>query len=160
VEAHLSEHLDPLRAAHAELRWVPPARWHVTLEFLGDCGRHEFERQLNRWAVRARRVEPLRMTVVGGGAFPKTWRARVLWAGVDVDVDAWRRLARHEQSAHVTLARTRDLSDASGLVDALSSYSGPAWIAHEVALVQSHLRGSTDRGPRYEVLETFPLGSS
>jgi 2'-5' RNA ligase len=159
VESHLADHLDPLRAAHPELRWMPSSRWHLTLEFLGDCGPHEFERQLSRWTVRARRVGPLRLSLTAGGAFPKTWRARVFWAGVCVDPESWRRLAHHEQQAHVTVARTRELADLTGVVDGLASYTGPAWTAEDVALVQSHLRGSSDRGPRYEILERFPLGS-
>jgi 2'-5' RNA ligase len=139
---------------------MPASRWHVTLEFLGDCGPHEFERQLTRWTVRARRVDPFRISLAGAGAYPKTWRARVFWAGLDADAASWRKLAHHEQQAHVTLARTRDLADLTGVVDGLSSYRGPTWVADEAALVQSHLRGSSDRGPRYEVLERFPLGTS
>jgi RNA 2',3'-cyclic 3'-phosphodiesterase len=159
VEAHLAESIDGLKVAHSELRWVPPPRWHLTLEFLGECGPHEIDRQLNRWTVRARRVGPLRLALAGGGAFPKTWRARVFWGGVRVDSESWRRLAHHDQSAHVTLARTRELCDLTGVVDSLSSYVGPEWVADDIALVQSHLRGSAGRGPRYEVLERFRLGS-
>jgi 2'-5' RNA ligase len=158
VETDLSEHLDGLRDAHTELRWLPPARWHLTLEFLGECGPHEVERQVKRWTVRAARGEPLSLAITGGGAFPTSWRARVFWAGVSVDAAAWRRVAHHEQQPHVTLARTRELTDLTGVVDGLSSYTGPEWLAEDVALVQSHLRGSAERGPRYEVLERFVLG--
>jgi 2'-5' RNA ligase len=159
VEADLSEHLDGLRTAHPELRWVPPARWHVTVEFLGECGPHEVERQLNRWAVRAGRCEPLRLSLAGAGTFPQAWRARVFWAGLDVDAAAWRRLAHHAQQPHLTLARTKkEAADVTGMVDELSSYAGPEWVAEDVGLVESHLRGGSDRGPRYEVIERFPLG--
>jgi 2'-5' RNA ligase len=154
----LSEFLDPHRTAHTELRWTADSRWHVTLEFLGECGPHEVERQLARWEVRARRVEPLQLRLGGGGAFPHAWRAKVLWAGVDVDTETWRRLAGYQQEAHVTVARTRGWADVTGLVDSLSTYEGPSWTASEISLMESHLRGSGERGPRHEVVEAFPLG--
>jgi 2'-5' RNA ligase len=159
VLAHLSEFLDPHRTAHGELRWAADSRWHITLEFLGQCGPHEVDRQLSRWEVRAGRVGPQRLRLVGGGAYPKTWRAKVLWAGVEIDGEAWRRLAGFEQQPHVTVARSRGWADLTGLVDALSAgYSGPSWTASEICLMESHLRGSADRGPRYEVLQSYPLG--
>jgi 2'-5' RNA ligase len=158
VIADLSEFLDPHRTAHNELRWTADSRWHLTLEFLGQCGPHEVERQLSRWEVRSRRAEPVTLRVAGGGAFPHAWRAKVLWAGVAVDPDAWRRLAGYEQQPHITVARTRGWADVTGLVDSLSAYEGPSWTATEICLMESHLRGAGDRGPRHEVLQAYPLG--
>jgi 2'-5' RNA ligase len=82
----------------------------------------------------------------------------VLWVGVDVEPDSWRRLAGYEQEPHLTVARARSWSDLTGLVDTLAGYSGPSWTAPEICLMESHLRPSGERGPRYEVLETYPLG--
>jgi len=158
IEQHLGEHIDGVRTAHPELRWVPPARWHLTFEFLGSCGAHEQERQSRRWARRASRVEPFDISLASAGAFPHTWNARVLWAGLGGDVPAFGRLAAHGQAPHVTLARSREPGDLTGLVDELTSYTGPAWTITEIALVESHLRSAGDRGPRYEPLEFFTLG--
>jgi 2'-5' RNA ligase len=130
---------------------------HITLEFLGQCGPHEVDRQLGRWEVRAGRVPPLALRLAGGGAYPKPWRAKVVWTGVDVDAHAWRRLAGFEQEAHVTVARSRAWADVTGLVDSLAGYDGPTWTADEVCLMESHLRSGGERGPRYETLQTFPL---
>ncbi|MGH3447898.1 MAG: 2'-5' RNA ligase family protein, partial [Nocardioidaceae bacterium] len=87
------------------------------------------------------------------------WMARVLWVGIGGDVEVWRKLAGYEQDPHVTLARTRERTDLTDLVDELSSYAGPTWTVREIALVQSHMRAKGERGPRYEPLETFPLGA-
>lgn len=95
----------------------------------------------------------------GAGAFPKAINARVLWVGLTGDVDAWQRLAAYHQEPHLTLARTRDRTDLTALVDELDGYQGPTWTATELALVESHLRSRTERGPRYEPLEFFALGS-
>ncbi len=158
VEQHLDEGIDGLRTAHSELRWPHPSRWHLTLEFLGQCGPHERERQRRRWERRARRSRPLTLSLAGAGAFPKPWNARVLWIGLAGDVDGWRALAAYGQRAHMTLARTRERTDLTGAVEELSHYTGPSWTATELALVESHLRSRNERGPRYEPLEFFALG--
>lgn len=158
MEAHLDERVDTTRSALPDLRWVPASRWHVTLEFLGACGRYEADRQTARWAERAAAGSAFEASVAGSGAFPNTWRARVLFAGV---VDASGSLARltiEGQVSHVTLARTRQPRDLTGLVEALSEYRGPSWRVEQVALMESHLRGPGGRGPRYEPLEYFALG--
>lgn len=158
VEQHLVEHIDGLRTAHPELRWVASSRWHLTFEFLGSCGPHEQERQRLRWARRAARCEPFDVALAAAGAFPHSWNARVLWIGLGGDTEGFGRLAAFGQAAHLTLARTREVSDVTGLVDELGSYVGPTWTVSEIALVESHLRAAGDRGPRYEPLEHIQLG--
>ena len=158
VEAHLNEHIDGTRIAHPFMRWVKPARWHVTLEFLGECGPREVDRQMQRWMRRARRSAPMQLRISGAGTFPQPWMARVLWVGLTGDVEVWRKLAAFDQQPHITVARTRERRDLTSLANELSSYSGPVWKAEHVALVESYLRGADDRGPRYQPLEYFPLG--
>jgi 2'-5' RNA ligase len=166
VEGHLDEHIDAVRTARPELRWVPPSRWHVTLEFMGECGPHEVARQTEQWARRARRAAPMHLQLTGAGAFPRVWAARVLWTGLGGDVEAWQRLAAHRQDPHVTLARTRERADLTGLVEELAGYEGPVWHVTDLALVESRLPGkasgsssrSANRGPRYVPLERIPLG--
>jgi RNA 2',3'-cyclic 3'-phosphodiesterase len=159
VVAHLEEQTDGVRTAHPHLRWVHPARWHVTLEFLGDCGPHEVDRQLRRWARRAARCPQLRLQLRGAGTFPaKAWMARVLWTGLAGDLEPWAQLAGYRQEPHLTLARTRERTDLTSLVAELGTYVGPEWTADEVALVESRFkRGS---GARYEPLERFQLTGS
>ncbi len=158
MEAHLDESVDGLRTAHRELRWVPSSRWHLTLEFLGECGPYEVDRQHERWQRRARRSAPLTLRLGGAGTYPKPWMARVLWIGLVGDVDGWRKLAAFNQDPHVTLARTRERTDLTGLVGEIETYAGPVWTAHQLTLFVSHLQASSDRGPRYEPLESFTLG--
>jgi 2'-5' RNA ligase len=158
VETHLDDSVDGLRTAHRELRWVPASRWHLTLEFLGACGPHEVDRQRQRWERRARRSAPLTLRLTGAGSYPRPWTARVLWIGLGGEVDGWCKLAAFDQAPHVTVARTRERSDLTATVDELAAYSGPDWTADQMTLVASHLRGSGDRGPRYEPLESFALG--
>jgi 2'-5' RNA ligase len=127
------------------------------VEFLGNCGHHEAERQRGRWQEKASRAAPFEVRLAGGGAYPHAWMARVLWAGIDVDPRSWRRLASAEQEPHLTVARTRQPSDLTGVVHSLATYAGPSWVVEELALVESFLRSRGERGPRYEPQEMFRL---
>ncbi len=165
---------------------MKPSRWHLTCEFLGECGDHEVERQLGRWERRAARSHPMSLRLAGAGTFPaKTWMARVLWIGLAGDLAGWTKLAAHGQEPHLTLARCRERQDLTGLVDELAGYVGPEWVADEVSVIESFLPGRAPggararhggnraahggrsrkgsppgRGPRYAPLATFPLGRS
>ncbi|WP_111766361.1 RNA 2',3'-cyclic phosphodiesterase [Nakamurella deserti] len=153
---HLEEFLDGLRTARPDLRWVPPARWHLTLQFLGECGPYEVERQRDRWERRALRSRPMQVRLAGAGAFPHPWMARAVWVGLAGAVDAFSALAADDQVPHLTVARTRERAELSALVDEVAHYDGPTWTAHELVLVESRLGAET--GPRYRPLETVPLG--
>ena len=150
--------------------WAPPAgvrpapveQWHLTLAFLGEV-RDDTPVQSGLREV-ADRHQPLRLRLAGGGTFA---RQGVVWAGLDGDLEALRRLAADVQEAcraagtslpdkpfraHLTLgrARTRAPVDAA----ALASYAGPEWEADRVVLVRSVL----GRGPaRHSERASWPL---
>ena len=84
----------------------------------------------------------------------------MLWVGLGGDVGVVRPAGGVRTGAAPDPgANPRRSADLTGLVDELTSYAGPAWTVAEVALVESHLRGAGDRGPRYEPLEFFEPGS-
>jgi RNA 2',3'-cyclic 3'-phosphodiesterase len=162
-----------LSGPDARLRWTIRAQWHLTLAFLGevdDVVRPELERRLARAATRH---EPLRLAVEGGGAFGSVRKARVLWAGVNGDVERLRQLARAVAAAarragidvaegrfrpHVTLARLPQPTDVGHQVTWWSGYSGPAWLATRIDLVRSHPAVGDGGRPKYETLCAWPLG--
>lgn len=156
VVGDLEEFLDGLRTARPDLRWTPPARWHLTLQFLGECGPYEVERQRDRWERRALRSGPMTLRLAGAGAFPHPWMARVVWAGLAGDVAAFAALAADDQVPHLTVARTRERVELTALVDEIAHYDGPPWTARELVLVESRI--DAGNGPRYRPVETVPLG--
>lgn len=160
VLADLDDFLDPIRSVRPDLRWTPPDRWHLTLQFLGECGPHEVDRQLDRWEQRARRGRPMTLALHGAGAFPHDFIARAVWVGLGGDLDAWRRVAAADQQPHATVARTREKADLCGLVGELDTYRGPSWTAVDVVVMESKLRHAGTGGPHYRVVERFPLGAA
>ena len=158
VVTHLHEHLDVLSTARPDLRWVAPQNYHLTVRFLGECGQHETDRQIDHWAGRASQSGPLHLNLQGAGTFPHDWSAKVLYADVAGDRDEFAALAGPQQQPHVTLARSREAVELTGAVLELSSYAGPTWEAAEIVVMRSYLRGSGDRGPRYEPVQSLRLG--
>jgi len=139
------------------VRWVPKERWHLTVEFIGDADPADIVR---RWTRRARDSAPLRLRLAGAGSFPQVRRGRVLWVGVECDIDEWQRLAGDDQQAHLTVARSRQPTDMTDSVQALARHSGPPWTATEVVLFDSKAGQATDGGPLYTVVDRFPFGTS
>lgn len=171
----LGEFLDPRQEAESGFRWTSPEQWHVTLAFMP----HVVDRSLDDLLVRleraAARRTPFTGTVAGGGAFPNAGRAKVLYAGLDAsDAEELRRLATGARAAankagaevgggsrfhpHLTLARISRPVDATRWIRVLDAYRGPTWDAHEINLIESHLGEGPRKRPRYEVIESFPLG--
>ncbi|MEU6340129.1 RNA 2',3'-cyclic phosphodiesterase [Streptomyces sp. NPDC046977] len=183
--AELGEAVAALRALPDAdgLRWTDPAGWHITLAFLGEVGEDLLPALAERLDRAARRHQPYRTGLAGGGRFGD----RTLWAGLDGQQSgdgreglemarvaeaaqaAARRAGVHYEDehsrfhAHLTLARQRGHRGRVGLrpfTDALAAFRGTSWEADSVALVRSHppAPGVPGAQPRYERLRTCPLG--
>ena len=169
----LADFLEPRQEAGSELRWTDPNQWHLTLSFMGEVPDRTVEPLVERLATRAGRFTAESVSISGAGAFPSPYRARVLWAGVQEQVEGGlRALAtgiRHACSAagaapeggrfhpHITVARLRRPMEATRWIRVLEGYAGPSWTAAEVTLIASHLGEGRGNRPRYEEIATFPL---
>jgi 2'-5' RNA ligase len=174
---HLDEFLDRRREA-GEFRWVLREQLHVTLAFLADVPERRLDDLLERLERAAKRRTAFPTALVGGGAFPNVGRARVLWAGLDLDEQARVELARLATGVraaaskagvavdgarfkpHVTVARLRHPREATRWVRLLDAYRGPSWTVGSVELVASYLGQGPRNRPRYEHVASFPLGSA
>lgn len=167
VRTDLAAALDVVRReTDVAVRWGGPARWHLTLAFLGDVAEPAYDRLLPRLGRVAGRHPAVRLQVSGAGRFD----GRVLWVGLDGGTAQLVRLAaavaaqaRHAGIAvearpyrpHVTVARAARPTDLRPLVAALTGYRGPSWLADTVQLVRS----TQGPDPRYETLAAWPLGN-
>lgn len=175
VVEDLAEFLEPRVDAEPGFRWTTPEQWHVTVAFMGHVHERNLDELVERLARTGARRTPLDLTLAGGGAFPNPGRAKVLFVGVDADGrdDDLRHLAIGARAAaskagadseggrfraHVTLARTGTPTEVTRWVRLLDTYRGPTWRADALHLIQSHLGEGPRKRPRYEVVETFPIG--
>lgn len=168
-----------VRREAAGFRWAVPEQWHVTLAFLADVPERAYDDLVERLGRAARKRQSMVATIAGGGAFPNVGRARVLWAGVDLEAaeldarEELRRLAVGCRAAaskagievagerfkpHITVARMGRPVEATSWVRLLDAYRGPSWDLDAVSLIESHLGEGPRKRPRYEVVETFALG--
>lgn len=165
-----------LRREAAGFRWARPEQFHVTLAFLAEVADRHLDDLVERLGRAAHRRTPVPTRLAGGGAFPHPGRARVLWAGMELDetgrteVDRMATGARAAASKagitvdgqrfrpHVTVARLGRPTEVSRWVRLLDGYAGPAWTATHLELVASYLGEGSGGRPRYETVESFPLG--
>jgi len=174
---HLDAFLDVRRAAGA-FRWAPAEHLHLTLAFLADVPDRKVDDLVERLGRAATRRTAFATAVARGGAFPNAARARVLWAGLELDEAGRTELSRAATGAraaanragvpvdgqrfrpHLTVARLGHPDDVTSWVRVLDAYRGPTWTVDHLALVASYL-GQGPRGrPRHELLESFPLSPS
>jgi len=173
------EHLDAfleVRRSAAPFRWASAEQFHVTLSFLAEVEERRLDDLVERLGRAAARRTSFGTRIAGGGAFPNAGRARVLWAGLDLDASGRTQLDRLATGCraaanragiavdgqrfrpHVTLARLGHPTEVSSWVQLLDAYAGPPWRVDRVALIASYL-GEGPRGrPRYETFEELELG--
>jgi len=155
------------------LRWTGRPGWHFTLAFYGEVAEDVVPDLSERLARAARRTEPFRLALNGGGRFGD----RTLWVGASGDVGVMQLLADRAESAarkagvemeehrpyrpHLTLARSRHSADFRPYVAALAGFAGREWTVGELCLVRSRLPGAGVPGeqPRYETVERWGLGA-
>jgi len=152
-------------------RWVDPALLHVTLAFLGEQPPAALEslRTVGHETATAWRGGPIGLNLAGFGAFGPRRAPRALWAGLSGDLAGLARLqaalAQRLRSVgvrlddrpfapHVTLARRRDGAPATTLPWPPAAGPPLAFPAEDLCLFESKLAPT---GPRYTVLDSFPL---
>jgi RNA 2',3'-cyclic 3'-phosphodiesterase len=163
---HLDGALRRLRDRPGAPRWVGRDLQHVTLAFFGEVPERSVA-ELTAEVGTALAPVDVHLRLAGAGTFPAKGDPRVLWVGVDGDVEQLSGLAaaaadagrsvgipveRRAYRPHVTIGRWAHSARGDRRVaTALANYAGPHFTAGEVVLMRSH-HGS---GPRYETVATW-----
>ncbi|MFJ9037194.1 RNA 2',3'-cyclic phosphodiesterase [Streptomyces sp. NPDC102406] len=165
----LAHALGPAYAAYPDLRWNRIEDWHITLAFLGELPVRTVQRLRSPLAGLAAARPSLELALAGGGHFDD----RVLWSGIEGDLDGLHKLAEAVRARvracdvafterplrpHLTLARGRrhDSASITAAASCLEGFSGRPWRAERLHLVGSTVRGHP--GPRrYQDVASWAL---
>jgi RNA 2',3'-cyclic 3'-phosphodiesterase len=168
------ERLQGLSATGIEgARWVEPAGFHLTLAFLGDVHDTDLSSVCVAVTEAIRGIPRFDLSIKGLGAFPDPARPRVLWAGVEGDLQT---LAATQKAAfdaatsagyrppddrfhpHITLARIKvGRGDAVDLGPLIAQHSGWTAGTFTAEMVVTYASGFTPDGPAYTPLGKAPL---
>ena len=173
----LEEVVEPLVVqTHDQVRWVNIEGIHLTLKFLGNVDAVRIGPVAEAMCQVSLGTSPFRLVLSGMGMFPNEKRPRVIWSGVQGDLDSLGALqgriehqvsilgfSREKRafSSHLTLGRVRENTgnDArrqiGAAVTACSMGPTESWQVDSVRLVQSHL---TPGGATYTDLAVASLG--
>jgi 2'-5' RNA ligase len=165
----LAQALSPAYAARPGLRWNRIEDWHVTLAFLGEQPVQAVQRLRSPLAELAAARPSLELSLHGGGHFDE----RVLWSGVEGDLDQLHELAEAVRTLirdhgvafaerplrpHLTLARAgrNDNESVTASAACLDGFTGRPWQTERLHLVGSTVRGHA--GPRrYQDVDAWTL---
>lgn len=149
-------------APRAHITWVTPERVHLTVRFIGQVDDSQAS-AIEAALTPAIAVPPFDLHVTGLGTFPPRGAPRVLWAGIDGQIDALRaaerevsdRLARlgiaredRPYSPHLTLARVKEAAGlrAASLVEGVADRDFGSTRVDAITLFESRL---SSKGPTY-----------
>lgn len=163
-----------LSKSGADVKWVEPSQFHITLNFLGEIDNRDIHPVCRAITKVAAREPEFRLSVRGVGAFPTVRRPKTLWAGIDAGADSLIRIYdalaepleelgvfRREDrgyTPHLTLGRVK--ADVEGqkvaaLLPSFAEWEGGDLTVSEIILWSSDLY---PEGPVYTVLGRGQLG--
>jgi 2'-5' RNA ligase len=157
-----------------EAGWVRPGNIHLTVVFMGDVKEQDIPYIISAIDNITIKYEPFGISLGGMGLFPDIRRPRVLWLGLDGEIE---RLASFRDDLqkplevfgieqekrpfrpHLTLGRfRRPVKEKSLLIKMLDEHgdiSGPVGKLDELILFKSNLKPT---GAEYTKLNSWPLG--
>ncbi len=178
IKAALQQLQNTLKAqSPREVRWVDPGGIHLTLKFLGDVETERLEAITQAISEVTQKMPPFRLVLQGTGCFPNLRRPRVIWVGVQGDLEPLGRLqegieesmaalgfAREDRAytPHLTLGRVRegarghDVQRLGEQIGALKWQGSGEFSVGSVHLIRSDL---TPRGAIYTKLASAKLAA-
>jgi RNA 2',3'-cyclic 3'-phosphodiesterase len=160
------------RLIRGDVRWVRPEAIHLTLKFFGDIPETAVEIIAAVVGKAAAGMAPFSFVIDGTGVFPDRRRPRVLWLGMEGDVERLLSFQRQLEGElgtlgfpaeerpfrpHLTLARIKSSRGLAGLEKAMEKgegYAAGEFTAPGIGLIRSEL---TPRGAVYTTLNWFPF---
>ena len=175
VTASIHDIQNTLKARRFKVRWVRTDNLHLTLKFLGavSVDRIDLIRQALKRAVE--NIPPLALFARGLGVFPGVRRPRVIWVGINGDVETLMALQqaidgnlatlgfaleKRSFKAHLTVGRVKGAINAQQLQEVIQHYQdyrSESFQVQRIELIRSDLK---PQGPEYTSLATIALKES
>jgi RNA 2',3'-cyclic 3'-phosphodiesterase len=160
-----------LRPLGADVRWVAVASIHLTLKFLGEMEPKLLPHLVEMLRASAGPEPAFSLRLHGLGGFPNLRNPRVIWCGIEGDIERLTRLqekvesacselgfAREERSfhPHLTLGRVNGKRNLQVLLDYIKIGTDQecAFAVNHFNVYRSTL---APRGAIYDILATVPL---
>ena len=172
VEKFLENIIKEFKQKPGKVKWVDSNNIHLTLKFLGEADQNKVEDISESIKSVASKHKSIKCTIDKIGGFPNLKRPKVIWAGLDGNIEKLESVAsdidtemsqlgfekeNRKFKSHLTLGRVKDNKDLSELTKYLTDYKlQPKTILFDkIVLFKSTL---TPKGPIYERLCEAELG--
>ncbi|MDH3973376.1 MAG: RNA 2',3'-cyclic phosphodiesterase [Deltaproteobacteria bacterium] len=161
-----------LKQRSAGVRWLKTESIHLTLKFLGNINEEKVEALCAALGALRESHSFFHLSPSRVGAFPRLDRPRVIWLGVEGDLDALHSLWRDVEagcfmagfekekrpfSPHLTLGRVKDFKKAAGLDKALEGMGSFAFEPFRIDAVHLYRSELRPEGAHYTKIKSFPL---
>jgi 2'-5' RNA ligase len=158
VKSFLSEAQAALKLYGFRVKWVRLQNIHLTLKFLGDTAIADSDKIAEAMALAARNCPAVSLAAKGVGVFPDVRRPRVIWAGLNGQLEI---LANLQQTldahladlgfpgetrafkSHLTLGRVKGKIASAGIkaaIDKLKDFESGSFEINQLILFKSELR--------------------
>ncbi len=155
-----------------KIRWVNPAKIHLTLKFLGNINYTDIEKIGETLINTVNGYAPVSLAVKGADVFPCIKRPRVIWVGITGEVEKLAGIQKDIEEnlkklgfprekrpfkAHLTLGRIKGKFDPKKLLDAMKKneeFESELFIADKIFLFKSDLKPT---GSVYTELKSISL---
>ncbi len=154
IKDEIARVLPNIQSNYEEGKWVPKENMHVTMLFLGEVPESKIELVKEAMAEAVSGMAAFSLRVEGMGVFPDEKRPKILWGGINGDLDDLNKLyqklvaaiekkglpcdAKPTYRPHLTLARK--ISD--GIAHKSIKLTSSAWWVDSLVLYQSVLHSS------------------
>lgn len=153
-------------------KWVHPSDYHLTVQFLGACTFRQARDVQQTLKKLSPHLRPFRLALDGIGQFGVPTRPRILWAGVEGDLEQLHLLysqviqaveplgfprEKRPYRPHITLAKKYRLNDFphQSMGRQFQPYPDRSqWTVEELVLYETHIY----RSPMYQPRAVFRLG--
>jgi len=163
---------EEMRMLHIDVRWTKPSSIHITLKFLGEIPPAMIDRLADALRAVSTGHGPFRLCQYGIGGFPDLRNPRIIWCGIEGELDRLRNLQTkvervcadfgippetRKYSPHLTLGRIQSKTNLQHLQDYIKIAPD---FEQEFAVERYHVYQSilTPQAPQYSILQTIELG--